>query len=895
MLTARFPIFLYIKRAVYKENGMTMRTVLWGLLAAGLVALGGCKHEVDTPEPKNEPIEVPEPDEPDEPDLPDPNKTYAAFKNLEVFPVEVYKDPDRTVLLAQVPPRETVRVETAPSIAGTAFYPRFYLTIEDVVIPCNGPGVTTRIDEKKVNTVSIPPLTADEIESPWAYVKISNESAYSLTFNRGSSELLPMKAPSTIIVPEETAVYQIEPMEAAQYAFMRNTSAALAFPSALTAFEKGFVYVFTYTGSDLSLDREVSITQGIIPVPLPSVSAATLTSITLTWAAAGGTTTDEEPDAATEAVSYKIYRSGIADGDYTLRGTTAIAPYTDTGLTEDTVYYYRVSAVYRRGESVWSKALAAQTLALPPAPQQASAQAESVSTITITWEALDEAESYKVYRADTEDGSYTLAGTTESASYTDTDLAADTAYFYKITTVNGIGESAFSEAVSVRTLEPPPAPQNASALADSMSSITITWEAVDEVESYKVYRADTEDGSYTLVGTTESVSYTDTALAADTAYFYKITTVNGIGESAFSEAVSARTLLPVSYTVSTSAAWTAAITAVNTALDTTAFVIEVASSFSSSGSAALSRTSPAALIIRSAAGGGNTVILSGGLTLGSGVSLLLEDITLQGQSSGSGRLLTIAGGSCVMGDGAAIQNNRGGGVYVGSGSFTMEGGTISGNSASSAYGGGVYIESGTFTMNSGTISGNTVSTSSSSPYYASGGGVYVAGGRFTMNGGTVSGNFVSTSSSSSSSSAYAYGGGVYVGGGSFTMSGGTISGNSVSTSSSSSYAYAYAYGGGVYVGGGSFTMSGGTISGNTASASYSYVYHAYGGGVSIGSSGRFTKTAGVIYGSNGGTLKNTAADGGQAVYTYSGKQRNTTAGTSVSLDSALDGSAGGWE
>lgn len=81
----------------------------------------------------------------------------------------------------------------------------------------------------------------------------------------------------------------------------------------------------------------------------------------------------------------------------------------------------------------------------------------------------------------------------------------------------------------------------------------------------------------------------------------------------------------------------------------------------------------------------------------------------------------------------------GGGVNV-YGTFTMTGGTISGNTASDD-GGGVYMGDGsTFTMTDGTISGNVA---------ASGGGVYVNGGTFTMNGGyldgTIDGSTVSIS------------------------------------------------------------------------------------------------------------------------------------------------------
>jgi hypothetical protein len=86
-------------------------------------------------------------------------------------------------------------------------------------------------------------------------------------------------------------------------------------------------------------------------------------------------------------------------------------------------------------------------------------------------------------------------------------------------------------------------------------------------------------------------------------------------------------------------------------------------------------------------------------------------------------------------------------------------------------------------------------------------------------------------------------------------------------------------------------MSGGTISGNTSS---------YGGGVYVDSSGTFTKqSGGTIYGSSASdTLKNTATSDsyGHAVYVSSGsKKRNSTAGTSVTLDSTKTGSAGGWE
>jgi hypothetical protein len=141
--------------------------------------------------------------------------------------------------------------------------------------------------------------------------------------------------------------------------------------------------------------------------------------------------------------------------------------------------------------------------------------------------------------------------------------------------------------------------------------------------------------------------------------------------------------------------------------------------------------------------------------------------------------LTLAGSAVITGgDGDSS------GVYNG-GTFTMDGGEISGNYA--FYGGGVNNYNGTFTMNGGEISENLA---------IFGGGVFNIGD-FTMSGGTISRN-------------EGNGGGVY-NGGTFTMSGlgataPIISGNNNIDD-----------GGGVLNYGGAFIMSGGTISAdNTA-------------------------------------------------------------------------------
>ena len=225
----------------------------------------------------------------------------------------------------------------------------------------------------------------------------------------------------------------------------------------------------------------------------------------------------------------------------------------------------------------------------------------------------------------------------------------------------------------------------------------------------------------------------------------------------------------------------------------------------------------------------------------------------------------------------------GGGVHVkGTGSsFTMSGGTISGNSHDNngyiASGGGVYVEgtNSSFTMTGGIISDNSITTDKDNLITnfggkVSGGGVYVEGtnSSFTMMGGIISDNSSICHTNHKAESYGSYGGGVYVKGtnSSFTMTGGTISNNSSIYEMYNASGSGESCGGGVYFEGGTFTMENGTISNNISRAnsnSYSGSCHSLGGGMYV-EKGTFTMNGGTISGNstsgNGGSL------GGGGVY-----------------------------
>lgn len=93
----------------------------------------------------------------------------------------------------------------------------------------------------------------------------------------------------------------------------------------------------------------------------------------------------------------------------------------------------------------------------------------------------------------------------------------------------------------------PATPTRFTATAASNTQINLSWTAVSGATSYDIYRGTSADGSFPRLGSEPTISsgstvtYSDTGLTGVTTYYYKITALNGSGESDVSSAVSAAT------------------------------------------------------------------------------------------------------------------------------------------------------------------------------------------------------------------------------------------------------------------------------------------------------------------------------------------------------------------
>jgi hypothetical protein len=410
---------------------------------------------------------------------------------------------------------------------------------------------------------------------------------------------------------------------------------------------------------------------------------------------------------------------------------------------------------------------------LPEAPG-APLVITSNGSMELRWDAVEGAASYEVWHSTVNDtdsaakyGSYDAV--TLSAAISGLDNG--TVYYVWVRAKDFIGvSSGFSPSASGIPLGTPEAP----AISIGHRSLTITWEDVAGADMYEVYYG--TGTAETLATTTAGTAATITGLSNGTAYSVRIRAANASGVSDYGPGASGipeNNLTPGLYLGGVKigsqnlAGSLAYITTNAVSGDDYLIVLGANESISPTSLNSLFKTVGITLL---GYGSARTISLNANgsiFTVTSGVTLTLdENITLIGRSANNTSLVHVNSGNLIMNDGAKITGNYyyssssssyGGGVYVGgSGTFTMSGGEISGNTSSS-YGGGVN-NGGTFTMSGGEISGNTSS---------SGGGVYLDSyGTFTMSDGTISGNTASTN-----------GGGVYAYSNSrFTKTGGTIYG-----------------------------------------------------------------------------------------------------------------------
>jgi fibronectin type 3 domain-containing protein len=277
--------------------------------------------------------------------------------------------------------------------------------------------------------------------------------------------------------------------------------------------------------SAASSQASASLVQPNAPTGVTAIPTSS-TSATITWNAVAG------------ATSYNLYwstTSGVTPANGT-KIADVTSPYTQTGLTDGSTYYYVVTAVNAIGESAASSQ--ASVSLMPPSSPTGVNTTPGNGQVQISWTAVSGAASYNIYYSITSGagiGGNKITGANNP--YTLTGLTNGTTYYFVVTAVNVYGESAASSQVSATPVLSAPTGVQAT---PGNGQVQISWTTESGAASYNIYYSKTSGagtGGTKITGATSP--YTVQPLSNGTTYYFVVTAVGSGGESVPSSQASA--------------------------------------------------------------------------------------------------------------------------------------------------------------------------------------------------------------------------------------------------------------------------------------------------------------------------------------------------------------------
>ncbi|XP_046712783.1 receptor-type tyrosine-protein phosphatase S isoform X16 [Silurus meridionalis] len=292
------------------------------------------------------------------------------------------------------------------------------------------------------------------------------------------------------------------------------------------------------------------------PPGTPVVTETTATSITITWDSGNP-----------EPVSYYIiqYRAKIPDSKFETMDSITTTRYSIGGLSPNTEYEIRVSAVNTIGQGPASEPVEARTGEQAPAspPRNIQARIISHSTMMVRWEEPEEPngqiKGYRVYY--TMDPSQPMSmwqihNVQDSMITTIQNLVASETYTIRVLAFTSVGDGPFSDSIHVKVLQGVPGQPSKFQIGEvSDTSIELTWEPAFDKEgiiSYELRYREGSQGSQVTKSFGPSSSYVVEGLRANTEYYFSLAAISNKGIGAFTNEISQKTSqanVPKNFTV----------------------------------------------------------------------------------------------------------------------------------------------------------------------------------------------------------------------------------------------------------------------------------------------------------------------------------------------------------
>lgn len=239
----------------------------------------------------------------------------------------------------------------------------------------------------------------------------------------------------------------------------------------------------------------------------------------VTWITATSVTDGAEInwEVLSTADSYEVYRKTADDLDWTKLAKVNTTKYVDKEMASGVVYFYMVKAF--KGNNVSDMICTPANAKIIAAPTSIAKNANNGIQITVN--AVNGAEGYVIEKM--VDGEFVeIARLTNTLTYVDTDVVAESEYTYRVYAISSDINSAYYQIASIMRLSCPKITE----VYNNIVGICITWTPIDDAGAYQVLRKEVGGKKWTVVANNVTKnSYIDADVFSDETYTY---TVNAI-------------------------------------------------------------------------------------------------------------------------------------------------------------------------------------------------------------------------------------------------------------------------------------------------------------------------------------------------------------------------------
>ena len=222
----------------------------------------------------------------------------------------------------------------------------------------------------------------------------------------------------------------------------------------------------------------------------------------------------------------------------TSTGSPTGRSFTSTNNKTNATHYFRVSAVNASGEgapSSWVEV--GPVIRNPPSAPRGvtAARAYALPTaVELRWNEVGDVWWYRVYYSANGRDAVLESDYVSTPEYGSGNKRTDGTHYFRVTAVNGNGESAPSAWVQVGPFNgrPPATPTGVTATRNPArpTEIRVSWNAVSGADSYKIDWTFTP-GEVFSDGTSSTTTFTSTDKSTDETHYFWVLAVNAAGES----------------------------------------------------------------------------------------------------------------------------------------------------------------------------------------------------------------------------------------------------------------------------------------------------------------------------------------------------------------------------